>query len=183
MNVTPPADFSTHTDTNRQPSFVREMHADGARREHEEEPENMNADRIAGSFPAIAEAWAALQNQVPLTPVRSEKDYETLRQFAKDLTAHLQGGAPAPLADLLEIATTLIAAWEAKQAALLTLPEATPRDVLRYLLQMHKLRQKDLSDIASPTVISDILAGRRAISKNVAKALAVRFHTDVSRFL
>lgn len=37
--------------------------------------------------------------------------------------------------------------------------------------------------IASPTVVSDILAGRRAISKKVAKALAVRFHTDVSAFL
>ncbi len=181
MSVIQPADFSI--DTNRQPSFVHELHADGARREQEEEPENMNADRIAGSFPAIAEAWTALQDQVPLTPVRSEKGYETLKQFAKDLTAHLHGDAPAPLADLLEIATMLIAAWEAKQAGQLPLPDASPRDVLRYLLQTHKLRQKDLSDIASPTVISDILAGRRAISKNVAKALAVRFHTDVSRFL
>lgn len=181
MSVIQPADFSI--DTNRQPSFVRELHAEGARREQEEESENMNADRIAGSFPAIAEAWTALQDQVPLTPVRSEKGYETLKQFAKDLTAHLQGDAPAPLADLLEIATMLIAAWEAKQTGQLPLPDAAPRDVLRYLLQTHKLRQKDLSDIASPTVISDILAGRRAISKNVAKALAVRFHTDVSRFL
>ena len=55
--------------------------------------------------------------------------------------------------------------------------------MLRHLLISNGLKQKDLAGIASPTVVSDILAGRRAISKKVAKALAVRFQTDVSAFL
>lgn len=140
----------------------------------------MNADRIAGPFPAIIEAWTALQVQVPLKPVRSEKDFQRMTRLASELTDHLQGDAQHPLADLLCIVTDLAGVWGTRPA---DLPEAAPRDVLRHLLETHKLRQKDLSDIASPTVISDILAGRRAISKNVAKALAVRFHTDVARFL
>jgi HTH-type transcriptional regulator/antitoxin HigA len=85
-----------------------------------------------------------------------------------------------PLADLSGIVADLIRAWETRNV---TVPEAEPREVLRHLLETHGLKQKDLADIASPPLISDILAGRRAISKNVAKALAARFHKDVSVFL
>jgi HTH-type transcriptional regulator/antitoxin HigA len=74
----------------------------------------------------------------------------------------------------------LVRSWKAQNV---TLPKAEPREVLRHLLETHGLRQKDLMGIASPTVVSDILAGRRAISKKVAKALAQRFQTDVSAFL
>ncbi|SFJ43256.1 HTH-type transcriptional regulator / antitoxin HigA [Paraburkholderia megapolitana] len=157
---------------------------DCRRRVDEDESTHMNADRIAGPagpLSAIIEAWAALQAQVPLKPVRSETDFQRMTRLASELTDHLQGDAQHPLADLLGVVTDLVGVWGTRHVEVL--PEAAPRDVLRHLLETHKLRQKDLSDIASPTVISDILAGRRAISKNVAKALAVRFHTDVARFL
>jgi len=85
-----------------------------------------------------------------------------------------------PLDDLFDLVTDLIEVWESHQAAV---PLAEPREVLRYLLEVHDLKQKDLTDIASPTVISDILAGRRAISKNVARALSERFGTDASAFI
>ena len=84
------------------------------------------------------------------------------------------------LDDLHGVLVTLIEAWETRNVEI---PKAEPREVLRHLLETHGLKQKDLAGIASPTVVSDILAGRRAISKNVAKALAARFHADVSVFL
>ncbi|MDE1184672.1 transcriptional regulator [Paraburkholderia sp.] len=140
----------------------------------------MNADRLPGQMPELAETWAALQLQVGLKPIRSEKDYQKMTHLASDLTEHLNGDQESPLADLFGIVKELIGNWEARNV---TLPKAEPREVLRHLLETHGLKQKDLAPIASPTVISDILAGRRAISKNVAKALAVRFHTDVSVFI
>ncbi|WP_122154483.1 helix-turn-helix domain-containing protein [Paraburkholderia sp.] len=141
----------------------------------------MNADRLSGQVPDIVEAWAALQSKVPLKPIRNEQEYEQLTQLANALTNHLHGDADNPLTDLLGVLSALIGGWESRQVVVV--PSAEPREVLRHLLETHGLKQKDLADIASPTVVSDILAGRRAISKNVAKALAVRFRTDVSVFI
>jgi len=140
----------------------------------------MNADRLSGHVPDIVEAWAALQSNVCIKPVRDEQEYEEMAQLSNALKNHLQGDTDNPLADLLGVVSDLMGVWEARHVVL---PEAEPREVLRHLLETHGLKQKDLADIASPTVVSDILAGRRAISKNVAKALAVRFRTDVSVFL
>ncbi|WCM21280.1 transcriptional regulator [Paraburkholderia bryophila] len=140
----------------------------------------MNADRLPGAFPDIAQTWASLQTQLLITPIRSEMDYQQMVRLANSLADHLNGTEEDPLADLFAIVTDLIERWEEQHVEI---PKAEPREVLRHLLETHGLKQKDLMGIASPTVVSDILAGRRAISKKVAKALAVRFHTDVSAFL
>ena len=146
----------------------------------EEDSKLMNADRLPGSFPDIAQSWAALQAQLPITPIRDEHDYQTMVELASALAAHLDGKEDDPLADLHAIVSDLVHSWKAQNV---TLPKAEPREVLRHLLETHGLKQKDLMGIASPTVVSDILAGRRSISKKVAKALAQRFQTDVSAFL
>jgi HTH-type transcriptional regulator/antitoxin HigA len=146
----------------------------------EEEFKLMNADRLPGSFPDIAQSWALLRAQLPITPVRNENDYQTMVQVADALAVHLNGKQDDPLSDLLAIVSELVNNWKARNVVI---PKAEPREVLRHLLTTHGLKQKDLIGIASPTVVSDILAGRRAISKKVAKALAQRFHTDVSAFL
>ncbi|WP_027798934.1 helix-turn-helix domain-containing protein [Paraburkholderia dilworthii] len=140
----------------------------------------MNADRLPGSFPDITQSWAALQAQLPITPIRNEHDYQTMVQLAGALADYLNGKEDDPLADLHAIVSELVRNWKVRNV---TLPDAEPREVLRHLLEIHGLKQKDLMGIASPTVVSDILAGRRSISKKVAKALAQRFQTDVSAFL
>ena len=56
-------------------------------------------------------------------------------------------------------------------------------DVLRYLMDEHGLKQSDLSDIASQGTISDILSGRREISKALAKKMAARFQVSAGVFL
>jgi HTH-type transcriptional regulator / antitoxin HigA len=132
-----------------------------------------------GSFPKIAKTWSALQDQVSLKPIRNEDGYRKMVAFANELADHLEE-EDGPLDDLFDLVTDLIELWESHH---MVIPKAAPREVLRYLLEAHNLKQKDLADIASPTMISDILAGRRNISKNVAKALAERFGTDMSVFI
>jgi HTH-type transcriptional regulator/antitoxin HigA len=155
-------------------------HAAGRRILDEDEFKLMNADRLPGAVPDISATWAQLRAQLPITPIRTEEDYQQMLRVANTLADRLIGTEQDPLADLLAIVTELIDHWRARQT---TLPQGEPREVLRHLLATHGLKQKDLAGIASPTVVSDILAGRRAISKKVAKALAARFQTDVSVFL
>ena len=56
-----------------------------------------------------------------------------------------------------------------------------PADMLRYLMEQQGLKQEDLADCAPQHRISEILSGKRGISKAVAKKLARRFgvHADV----
>jgi HTH-type transcriptional regulator/antitoxin HigA len=139
----------------------------------------MNIHSYSGNFPEIAKTWSALQDQVFLKPIRNEDDYRQMVALANELADQLRE-EDGPLDDLFDLVTDLIEVWESHHV---DIPKAEPREVLRYLLEAHDLKQKDLADIASPTIISDILSGRRAISKNVAKALAARFGTDMSAFM
>ncbi|SAK70741.1 helix-turn-helix domain-containing protein [Caballeronia ptereochthonis] len=139
----------------------------------------MKAHSHSGGVAEFAKTWSTLQGQIFLKPIRNDEDYRKMVALANELADHL-GGEEGSLADLFGVVTDLIEVWESHHP---DLPRAEPKDVLRDLLDRHDLKQKDLADIASPTVISDILAGRRAISKSVAKALAERFGTDVSAFM
>ena len=85
-----------------------------------------------------------------------------------------------PLAGLVEALGEMIQAYEKRQAPA---PDVPPREVLRYLMAQHGLKQTDLADIASQGTISDVLSGRRAIGKPLAKKLAARFHVAAGVFL
>ncbi|WP_295390491.1 helix-turn-helix domain-containing protein, partial [uncultured Thiodictyon sp.] len=63
------------------------------------------------------------------------------------------------------------------------IPEAPPREVLRFLMEQHDLKQEDLADCAPQSRISDILNGKRPISKDIAKKLARRFNVHADLFL
>ena len=84
------------------------------------------------------------------------------------------------LAGLVEALGEMIHAYEKRQAPM---PDAEPREVLRYLMDGHGFRQSELSEIASQGTISDILSGRRGISKALAKKLAARFQVSAAVFL
>lgn len=139
----------------------------------------MNTQHHQRSVPDIANTWSSLQEQVFLKPIRSDDDYRKMVTLANELADRL-AEVRSPLDELLDVVTDLIELWESRNVHM---PTAEPREVLRYLLNAHGLRQKDLAEIASPTIISDILAGRRAISKKVAKGLAARFGVSPSTFI
>jgi HTH-type transcriptional regulator/antitoxin HigA len=140
----------------------------------------MNRDEPHDDMPGLAQAWSTLQQYAPLKPIRTEADFERVHELADKLAIAVGANEDHPLYSLFELVMTLIEEWEDEHVSL---PKASPREVLRYLLEEHDLKQKDLEDIASPTLISDILAGRREISKRLAKSLAERFHVGIGAFI
>lgn len=132
------------------------------------------------SMPELARAWQAVQVYTILRPIRSEADFARMRALADSLADCVGDDGGHPLYSLFEIAMELMERWEDGQVGI---PEASPREVLRYLLEENNLKQKDISDIASQTLISDILAGRREISRRLAKLLAARFHVGIGAFI
>ncbi len=73
---------------------------------------------------------------------------------------------------LLDIIGTLIGEYEHQH---ISEPEGTPIGCLRYFMQEHGLKQKDLTELGSPGVISEILSGKRELNVRQIKALSHRF--------
>lgn len=81
---------------------------------------------------------------------------------------------------MLDYLADRVAAYEEEHAPI---PEAEPKEVLRILMNQHGLNQADLADCAPQGRISDILNGRRGISKEIARKLARRFDVSGALFL
>jgi HTH-type transcriptional regulator / antitoxin HigA len=135
------------------------------------------AERSAGELIA---AWQAFRAAAPVASIKSEREYKALAKFADQLIDLGAGNERHPLADLLGMVGDLIARWEDDHVQI---PEAAPGEVLKFLMQEHGLKQKDLSDIVSQGVLSEILSGKRAVSRNLAKKLAERFGVSAASFL
>jgi HTH-type transcriptional regulator / antitoxin HigA len=64
------------------------------------------------------------------------------------------------------------------------LPDPTPREMLAYLMEQRGLQQADLVPIfKSRGYVSDVINGKRAISKARAKELAAFFHVPADLFI
>ena len=64
------------------------------------------------------------------------------------------------------------------------LPELPPNDMLRFLMEQRGLRQAGLVPaIGARSQVSDIVNGKRSISKAQAKKLAKFFHVSAELFL
>ena len=96
------------------------------------------------------------------------------------LIDEIGGNEDHPLAEVLHYLGEQVQEYEDQHVQI---PEAEPCEVLRLLMEQHGLKHEDLSDCAPRSRISDILNGRRAISKEIAKRLGRRFRVHADVFL
>jgi len=76
--------------------------------------------------------------------------------------------------------TLLIEDFEEKRYQL---PRSKPLDVLHFLMDQHGLLQKDLTDIfATPSIVSEVLSGKRELNKDHIRRLAERFRVSPELF-
>lgn len=115
-----------------------------------------------------------------MAPALTEADYQTLVS-ALDRVLDASGADPHhPLALLAEYLGERIAEWEAKDE----MPDAASGvEMLRHLMAEHGLRQSDMAEIGSQGVVSEVLAGRRALNLRQVRALARRFAVPAQWFM
>lgn len=116
------------------------------------------------------------KNWQPLAPILSvpytEEDYNNRVALLNQLIDEVGDNEQHPLASLLDTVGILVANYEQEHY---TLPEASPQDVLAYLLEAHQLTQSQLPEVGSQGVVSEILCGKRQLNKRQIQALAKRF--------
>ena len=123
--------------------------------------------------------YASLLRRTLPAVIHSEKEndrcistLEALDRKGEKLTA-----AERRLAELL---TVLIEDFEEKTYAL---KPARPAEVLRELMQANELKQKDLLEIfVTPSIISEVLHEKRALTVEHIRKLSRRFHVSPEVF-
>ena len=129
---------------------------------------------------AILRVWTSFKQVLGVTSVRTEEDYAQARATIDALLDEVGDNESHPLADVLDYLADQVKTYEDENVQI---PEAKPGEALPFLMEQHGLKQEDLGDCAPQSRISDILSGKRSISKNIAKRLARRFHVHADLFL
>ncbi len=132
-------------------------------------------------FPDIALAGRAT-GLIAHYSIRNEQDYRRWSNSRSAPADHLNGKENEPLTDLHAIVGPGSGSWKAQERDAASKAEPRAR-----CCGICSKRARAAAKRSDGHRIADggerYLAGRRAISKKVAKALAQRFQTDVSAFL
>jgi HTH-type transcriptional regulator / antitoxin HigA len=132
------------------------------------------------------EAYGALLLRHLPQPITSEDENERALAIVQDLMAIAHR---SPEEDsLLKLLVQLIERFEEEHYSFeLDASKgelANPRSILLYLMEEHDLKQTDLVGvIGSRGVVSEVVNGKREISKAQAAALARLFHVEVGLFI
>jgi HTH-type transcriptional regulator / antitoxin HigA len=123
--------------------------------------------------------YLALLQKVAPKVIRTEQENEAYTEILYELDQRHKSLTPAEK-DLAELLTLLIEDFEEKQYSL---PRAKPLEVLRFLMEQHDLKQKDLVDVfGTASIVSEVLSGKRELNKDQIKRLSRRFHVSPELF-
>jgi HTH-type transcriptional regulator/antitoxin HigA len=112
--------------------------------------------------------------------IRTKEEHRRLLRAAADLMEKPDEEISEEEGRLLELLSTLIDEYENRAHPL---PQAQPHRMLAYLLEEKSMKPSDLWSVLPKSRVSEILNGKRGISKAQAKQLAELFRVPVELFL
>jgi HTH-type transcriptional regulator/antitoxin HigA len=127
---------------------------------------------------ASAVDYGTLLSEIKPEVVHNEAQNQTYIQQLEQLTGKTVV-SPAEK-KLIQLLIVLVEEYENKHHPV---PTAGPLDILRHLMEVHELRQKDLVDVfGAESTVSDVLKGKREITKDQVRRLSKRFHVSPAVF-
>lgn len=125
---------------------------------------------------AVSEKYALeVSSPAPITSERQHEEYASVldRLASKENPSNEEE-------KYAEVLLTLVEAYEQKHHAI---PDASPVEVLRALMDANDLRQKDLASIfGSESIVSEVLHKKRGLNKNHIEKLSKRFRVSPAVF-
>lgn len=130
----------------------------------------------------VDENYGKLLQLVQPRRIETKYDYE---KFVTLLEEFLEKEESESLSEqeslLIELLLVLVQEYESQNVSL---PELNPHDILIHLMEAQELKQTDLvGAIGSSGVVSEIVNGKREISKAQARSLGELFNVSYKLFL
>jgi len=123
--------------------------------------------------------YAAVLAHYKPRPIHTEDDNQRAIDILESL--HTNDALTPEREALAEMLTTLIEKFEEERYALHPAP---PAAILRELLEANGLKQKDLAGlVGSKGIASEIINGKRGISRSLAEIFGKRFNVSYRLFL
>lgn len=114
--------------------------------------------------------------------ISSDEEYDRVEEIFNRLMNKGEDGLSPEEDRLFDLLANLLEDYERRTLPLL--PESSPLETLKFLMSENDLKQKDVVPIfGSQGIASEVLSGKRAISKMQAKALAERFRVSAELFI
>ncbi|PJZ75320.1 helix-turn-helix domain-containing protein [Leptospira neocaledonica] len=115
-----------------------------------------------------------------LSVPHSDKQYKKLLKALDELIDEVGNNEKHPLAPLMETVGNLIEEYEKDNFESI---DSDPVEVLKYLMEENGLTQKDMSELGSQGVVSEILNGKRELNIRQIKALGKKFKVSPAVFI
>lgn len=120
----------------------------------------------------VTPQYSELLSKYPPKVIRTERENDRYKEILYDLDQHSRRLTSAEK-ELAELLTLLIEDFEERRYKL---PRASPLDTLRFLMDQHGLKQKDLADVfGTPSIVSEVMRGKRVLTKTHIERLSDRF--------
>lgn len=125
--------------------------------------------------------YAKLANRVVVKAIESEKEYDRMVAAVERLIDKGAGRLSAEESALLETMAILIQSYDDRQHPLLEIP---PNEMLAYLMETSGRTANDmLAVFGTRGRVSEVLSGKRSISKEQAKKLSGVFKVAIDLFI
>jgi HTH-type transcriptional regulator / antitoxin HigA len=127
------------------------------------------------------QTYADLVVKVLPIAIQSEEEYEIMLANIDELTSKGENNLSPEEERLLETLAILVESYEDEHYPM---PEVSPNEVLKFLIEENGLKQSNLLHIfGSSGIASEVISGKRSISKAQAKKLAEFFKVSVELFI
>lgn len=128
---------------------------------------------------SVTPEYSLLLTKVAPRVIRSEKENEAYTRVLYELDR--RGGKQTRAGkELAELLTLLIEDFESKRY---DLPRAKAVEVLRFLMDQHSLKQKDLVGVfGTRSIVSEVLSGKRKLNREHIERLSQRFRVSPEVF-
>jgi HTH-type transcriptional regulator/antitoxin HigA len=125
--------------------------------------------------------WGAINAALGLSaPIRDQAHYTELLAFVDECFERFGADGTHPVFALVDLVATRIADYESRLHPWTA--NSTPASRLAFLMEQHGLRQCDLPEVGAQSVVSAVLAGKRALNLRQTQALARRFAVPMDAF-
>jgi|SRR5215813_482332 len=127
---------------------------------------------------ALAVAYAELLSEARPEVIKAEEQNREYIARLEELTRkeHVTEAEEK----LIALLTVLVERFEDSYHSV---PNAGPLDIIRHLMDEHQLRQKDLVDVfGTESIVSDVLNGKRDLTKEHIRRLSERFGVSPAVF-
>jgi HTH-type transcriptional regulator/antitoxin HigA len=126
--------------------------------------------------PAFKRAWSVVEQGLS---IKTDSAHRRAVALLDQLLDEVGVNQHHPLFNFLEVLGTLIESYEADHVEI---KDATPVEVLKFLMEEHHLTQSDFPEIGSQGVVSEVLHGKRELNARQIKLLSERFGVSPAVF-